>query len=395
MTTRRAILRVPAMLLIAAIATGCADLFLGLGDAFTAVGTGLNTIGKCFSPLEPIDLNGVLTVAPSMTWSDDTATLTDDVQPDVQTLLADELGDAVRPLNYQALRFWQLGAFAAGEAIEIDSIGDRVDHLYLYDANMTLLPLGAAHDFDGFRRTLRVVIPAANDRLYLRADLGFLSNTGEPMLTLRRQADQSPPAPQSQTAVLHFSGADLITYRNGYIIPTHVDAITDPAVQLAAFARFMEVFAAYDLTVLTDADPPPAEPYSVIYIGAIDPPFDYYGLAEIVDAGNEYHDDIAIVDAGQTFLEAARLLGPDTHGRALGLIAAHEMGHLLGLYHVTDPDALMTGSQCQGTDVNINRMLQRNLKTAPLTLVAADLKEWVVGIQNPHDYLLHTLGPKP
>ena len=176
-------------------------------------------------------------------------------------------------------------------------------------------------------------------------------------------------------------------------MPTAIGPIDDGAARQAAVEEFRALYAPFHLTVLTDEDPPPDGPFSIIYIGPAEPPFDYYGFSETVDVGNVYQDDVAVVDANRPAIAIARLLGPDVYGRALGAIASHEMGHLLGLYHVSDPDALMTGAQCQGAGLDIERMLRRQLREAPVTAAVAGLQEWVIGYQEPADYLLAVLGP--
>jgi hypothetical protein len=268
-----------------------------------------------------------------------------------------------------------------------------MDHVCLYDADCTLIPAGSARDFNGQRRTLQVPIARDTAAAYLRIDLEFLSERNEPIARLTRICSTAPPALRSQTVVLHFGGQAEVTFRNGLLLPAQIGAIDDPLVRDAAVEQFRAVYAPFNLTVLTDGDPLPTGPFSVVYIGPTDLPLFNYGLAEIVDSRNAYQDDVAVVDANQPALELASLLGPQTYGQALGMIAAHEMGHLLGLEHVSDPDALMTGAQCQGTGLDLGRMLARQFKKAPIILVSADLQEWVTGYQDAVPYLLEILGP--
>ena len=378
--------------LVAMVVTGCAEGFLNASKFLDTVSGGLNSLGSCLSPLEPIDLNEVFGKAPAVAWVDGAAEVTDAVQPDVQAFLSEQLGQDILPINYRILRFEQVGPLNNGETIQIEALSDVADHVALYDADYTLIPAGSMHDFDGRRRTLRIPITRDMPAAYLRVDLEYLSETNQPILRLTRAEGIARPEPRGQTVVLHFGGQADVTFRSGYLVPAQVGAIDDPAVRQAATEQFRAIYAPYNVTVLTDSDPQPAEPFGVVYIGPADLSTYNYGISEIIDSRNAYQDDIAVVDTNQPALEVAGLLGPETYGRAIGTIAAHEMGHLLGLEHVADPDALMTGVQCQGTGVDIERMLHRQIKRAPILLAAADLKQWVVGYQDAAADLLDALG---
>lgn len=381
--------------LLAMTVPGCAGTFLGAGEFFGNLGDGLTSLGTCLSPLVPIDLNDVFTEAPAVEWTDGMADVTDTCQPEVVAFLSEQLGPAVMPADYLSLRFYQLGPLAAGDVVQVEPIGDVVAWASLYDHDYTLIPGGGTRDFHGRPRVLRIPIVRDTGSAYLRLDLEFLSERNEPLARLTRFHGVAPPAPQQQTVVLHFAGQDEVAFRNGLIVPLRIGPINDPIVRSTAIEEFRAVYAPYNLVVLTDEDQLPADPFSVLYIGPSELSLFNYGLAEICDSRNTWQNDVAVVDANQPALKLARLFGRVAYGRALGMIAAHEMGHLLGLEHVADPDDLMTGSQCQGAGLNVERMLSRQLKKSPLTLVSADLQPWVLGCQDAAAYLMEILGPAP
>jgi hypothetical protein len=95
------------------------------------------------------------------------------------------------------------------------------------------------------------------------------------------------------------------------------------------------------------------------------------------------------VNAGDLRLLPLRLLGREVFGRALGLIAAHEMGHLLGLEHTLEVDDLMSSSRCRGIGLNVPRLLEKRFERAPL--VVRDNE--VLGTQDAGMYLTQILGP--
>lgn len=374
---------------------GCAGAFLGAGEFFGSLGDGLTSAGTCLSPLAPIDLNTVFADAPAVDWVDGVAEVTDAPQSEVAAFLGGQLGQYVRPVDYLSLRFYQLGPLREGEIVQVEPLGDVVAWVSLYDVAHVYMPGGSTREFDGRPRVLQIPITRNTASVYLRLDLGFLSERNEPIARLTRLKVVTPPAPQQQTVVLHFGGQEDVAFRNGLIVPIRIGAIHDPVVRNAAVEQFRAVYAPYNLIVLTHEDPTPAEPFSAIYIGPSELPLFGYGLAEIADSRNACPDDVALVDANQPALQLARLLGREVYGRALGMIAAHEMGHLLGLEHVSDPDDLMTGAQCQGAGLNVERMLARQLKRSPLTLVSADLQPWILGYQDSVAYLTDILGPAP
>jgi hypothetical protein len=53
----------------------------------------------------------------------------------------------------------------------------------------------------------------------------------------------------------------------------------------------------------------------------------------------------------------------------------------------------MTGAQCQGSGVDVERMLHRQLKPAPIIQFSSDLRRWTIGYQDAAADLLDTLGP--
>ena len=101
-------------------------------------------------------------------------------------------------------------------------------------------------------------------------------------------------------------------------------------------------FQPYNVTVLTTDDPPPPSGAmrSTIHFGGFNA--QSFGLSESVDLYNvDFCDDAVIYAESFTpsvfsFLPTAAELGV-----AIGNVASHEMGHLLGLNHTDDDRDLM------------------------------------------------------
>ena len=383
-----------ALIALASIG-GCADVFLGVGDLLTGVGGTFGTVGSCLSPLEPVELNLLFDRGDPAPWQDASAELTDNPQPDILDVLEYEFGVEYVPAAFNVMRFFRIGPLNEGDVLLIEPLADRADWVYVYDGDNVLISGYELREFDGTLRTVRMPIFASTRAAYLRLDLAFPSEVGEPVVRITRLFFPQLLTTRGQTVVLHFGGVDELRFRTGNLRPTPVGSIDDPRVREAAFKEFRSRFAPYNLTVFTDDDPPPPGEHSRIFIGPADLPSELFGLSERVDGGNLVRDDRALVDADQFALNLLAAFGPETYGRALGAIAAHEMGHLLGLFHVADPDALMTGAQCQGSGISPERMIGRDFGYAPLTIATnfLDGRDRTAGYQDPDAYLLRTLGP--
>ncbi|MBN1342325.1 MAG: matrixin family metalloprotease [Phycisphaerae bacterium] len=376
---------------------GCnvAEGLLGLSGFLGSASDTLGKAGTCLSPLGFVDLDEVFDEAVPVEWNDDSADLTDEPQAGVAAFYAEQLGDVVLPLWYLNERFHQLGPLSAGQVLVVECLSDVVESAWLYDAEFTQLGAWSTHDEDGNLRTVEIPIAYDMTDCLLRINLWYLSETHRPIVRLTRRAGDATVARALQTVVLDFAGANDLTYRSGGLLPTDVAPLEDAAVREIVVRAFREAFALCRLEVLTDQDPPPTGPASRIFIGVADPPLgvDYAGLAEWVDGRNLVPDDIAVVDVGAQAFQLARLLGTEVYGTSIGKVAAHEMGHLLGLWHVVDADALMSGAGCQGLGVDVERALRREFKRAPVQAFTEPSPDATLGEQDAPAYLMEILGP--
>lgn len=377
--------------------TGCGETLTGLGNFFGTISTELTSLGTCLSPLDPEVLNDVFAQAVPVKWAGETIELTDEFQTGVGQYYSEHLGGKVLPEAYLNERFFQLGPLAAGDAVQVEVLEDVVSDIRVFDAEFTLLAYRQAHDFNGYPGIFEIPITQNSTNHYLHLNLAYLSDTKRPVVRITRKSGKGIPKPDPQTVVLHFTGQTGVVYRSEDLMLTDVEPLDDPLVREAAIESFKETFAQFNLTVLTDQDVLPSPPFSVIYIGRANPPFGHLGLAEWVDGGNRLRDDVAIVDINNAILSLARLFGPQTFGRAIGKVAAHEMGHLLGLVHVVDQDDIMTGAGCQGSGLDVERLLAKQFKKSLILSFYCDVcnkgSAWeAVGYQDGIRSLLDTLG---
>ena len=199
------------------------------------------------------------------------------------------------------------------------------------------------------------------------------------------------PQPRGQVVLLDFDGGRLDPPILGasVIEPFRAGAMAveydgqDEALKAAIVEVVEEAFLGFDVTVITSDDVPPADRSEVttIMLGSFHE--GAFGAAVGVDP---YNADPC--DNGVVFSES---FNPFTFGftpsleevaRAIGQVAAHEIGHLLGLRHVTDLAALMDGTSPSAT------LLDRQIfRRAPLSPTV-----FPIGWQDAPLLLLDTVG---
>ncbi len=172
-------------------------------------------------------------------------------------------------------------------------------------------------------------------------------------LRIERESGVEVPPPQPQLVLLNFAGGQNVQVRDRPAIsfPPFDGALLggihtrQTGVLMGAIRERLEYyFAPYNVTFITsDEQPRPEPPYSVIHFGGYDP--GSLGLADAVDLYNRDADDSAIVYV-HSFIQYASLnLTSRELGYMMGDVAAHELGHLLGLFHTLGPLSLMDNAR--------------------------------------------------
>ncbi len=291
-------------------------------------------VGKTFDTACPVtlDLSGAAQIV---------GTLTDN-QPDVYDLGPAQPGD----------RIIVTITAAAGSSLD--------PTVALFNGDQHLLAYNDDIDFagDNYNAGLDEILSLAGQRHYLAvAKFRFDVQGGAYTGSIRVERGGTFPIPPVQYLLLNFAGGTVTLPGEGTLNLSAFDAADIDAAYAGKTAEIRakvvetvrRAYADTGLVVITNGDPlPPGTcAYSTIYFGGFSS--NKFGLAQSVDQGNRNRCDDGIVftnDFDKPFAIQPTVAGI---GTAIGNVAAHEAGHLLGLNHVADVIDLMDNTGTAST----------------------------------------------
>lgn len=215
--------------------------------------------------------------------------------------------------------------------------------------------------------------------------------TGSYTVNLKLHPGTPVPPPRGQTLILDFDGA---TVASPVLGNRTLDAFDAERIDIRYRGRTQEMqdvilevmvqnYERFNLNIITSDDVPPAGTMvSTIFFGGFHSTA--FGLAENVDSYNIDACDDAIIFAESfspdvfSFRLTAREMGI-----AIGNVASHEAGHLLGLNHVDDDLDLMDDRSLADAFLADQEFLDSDLSTDILP----------IGTQDSALLLFETLGP--
>jgi len=255
---------------------------------------------------------------------------------------------------------YDLGPAAVGDRMEItvsSTVGSSLDPLAaVFTANEELYWINddrnlATNDLDS---ELNFTVRTASSKFYLAVTRSrFGTTAGAYSGTVKITRGVGAPAPSVQYLLLDFSGGSIMVPNVGnYNLSAFDSADIDSAytgktnqIKAEIVATVKDRFSAFGIHVVSSDDPPPpAGCFSTLFFGGFSSTA--FGMSENVDHGNEDMCDDGVIFTNQFSDPFSSLPSVSGIGTAIGNVAAHEAGHLLGLEHTADITDLMdtTGS---------------------------------------------------
>jgi hypothetical protein len=216
-------------------------------------------------------------------------------------------------------------------------------------------------------------------------------NAGSYAVDIRVSTGFEVPDPVGQTLLLDFDGGVVNSPVLGSMTLGPFDAaLISPiyegqteTVKDAIRSVFEQNYERFNVTILTTDDPPPrGMSFSTIYFGGLN--YEAFGIAEDVDLYNaDYSDDALIFTETFSPGQFSEIPTATEIGVAIGNIASHEAGHLLGLNHVDDDWELMDDQSAADAF-----LLDQEFDQAPLS---SDIMP--IGYQDAPLLLFEAVGP--
>ncbi len=302
------------------------------------------------------------------------------------------------------LDVFSLGALSPGAQIIVDAntSGSPLDvSVALFDDQQRLVYANDDREGSGTRfldSFVEFIVRHGGDDYFLVVTHSAFSSSGQNIggyrVDVQISAGFAVPPPVGQILLLDFDGAVIDSPELGTMTLEPFDAADiaraytgqTETIKQTIIAVMEQDYERFNVTVVTTDDPPLPEKteFSTVHFGGIN--IGAFGISESVDLYNIDFCDDAII-----FTESfsPRIFGTAPSaaelGVAIGNVASHEAGHLLGLNHVQDDQALMDDQSPPAA-----LLVDQEFLSAPLS---RDIMR--IGIQDPVLLLYETVGPNP
>lgn len=294
---------------------------------------------------------------------------------------------------------WDLGPMSAGDRVHLSvltAIGSLLDPTAaFFDANRDLFAVNDDRVGGGLDSFIDEAVREDTPHFYMAITASFYSSrSGDYLADLHVERGGPAPVPAKQKVLLYFGAVNNIHIDNvgnftfnafdgAQINPVYSGKTSE--IKAGIVTAFRQNYVRFNVEALLSDDGWPADgtDYSTIYFGGFSNTV--FGISSEVDTWNANACDDGIIYTDS--FDTAFAIQPSAAqiALAIGNVAAHEAGHLLGLSHTADVTDLMDTTGSAST-----LLLDQEFKRAIL-----DRSIFPFGYQNSANHLVLVVGNAP